>query len=81
MGYILQDKNNMVHYNIAALKIINESVIPTFDTYRFSGNKLANYLIWKEILGLVNSKANLTAEGLEKIRDLKSTINQWDIPD
>jgi hypothetical protein len=27
---------------------------------------------------LINTKAHLTAEGLDKIRDLKSTINQWD---
>lgn len=78
MGYIVHDKNNMVQYSIVSNRIINEIVIPTFDTYRFSGNKLSNYLIWKEILGLINTKAHLTAEGLDKIRDLKSTINQWD---
>lgn len=78
-GYITHDKVNMVRYTIVSIKIINETVIPTFDTYRFSGNKLSNYLIWKEILRLVNSKAHLTIEGLDKIRDLKSTLNQWEI--
>lgn len=39
------DKNNVVQYNIASIKIINEILIPTFDTYRFSGNKLTNYII------------------------------------
>lgn len=75
------DKNNVVQYNISSIKYINKIVIPTFDTYRFSGNKLTNYIIWKEILGLVNSKAHLTAEGVDKFRDLKSTLNQWEIPD
>ncbi len=78
-GYIVQDKNNMiVQYNIVSHSIINQIVIPTFDTYMFYGNKLANYLIWKEILGLINTKAHLTAEGLDKIRYLKSQINIWD---
>nr|YP_009072395.1 LAGLIDADG endonuclease [Sclerotinia borealis]AHX83035.1 LAGLIDADG endonuclease [Sclerotinia borealis] len=76
-GYIVHDKNNMVQYSIVSIKVINETVIPTFDTYRFSGNKLSNYLVWKEILGMLNSKAHLTAEGLDKIRDFKSTLNIW----
>jgi hypothetical protein len=43
----------------------------------FCGNKLTNYLIWKEILLLVNSKAHLTTEGLNTIIGLKSKLNQW----
>lgn len=81
MGFITHDKDNMVRYTLASIKIINETIIPIFDTHRFSGNKLSNYLIWKEILRLVNSKAHLTVEGLDKIRDLKSTLNQWEILD
>lgn len=78
IGSIVHDNyNNLVQYNIASIKNINETIIPQFDTYRFYGNKLTNYIIWKEILMLVNSKAHLTVEGLDKIRDLKSTLNQW----
>ena len=81
MGFITYDDHTKkVIYTIAAKKVINEAVVPLFDTYRFHGNKLTNYLIWKEILELVNSKAHLTAEGLDKVRDLKSTLSQWEIP-
>ena len=80
-GFISHDKNNMVTYSIASIKSINEFLVPTFDTHRFSGNKLTNYIIWKEVLGLINSNAHLTPEGLDKVRDLKSTLNQWEILD
>ncbi len=81
VGYIIHDKNDIVQYNIASIKVINEYVIPLFDTYTIFGNKLTNYLIWKEILGLINSKTHLTAEGLDQIRNLKSTLNQWETLD
>ena len=71
------DKNNLVQYIIASNQSINETIVPQFDTYMFCGNKLTNYLIWKEILLLVNSKAHLTTEGLNTIIGLKSKLNQW----
>jgi len=70
-------KNNAVQFTVADLKSINERIIPQFDTYVFCGNKLTNYLIWREILMLVNSKAHLTTEGLKTIEGLKSNLNQW----
>ncbi|GAA5121458.1 hypothetical protein GCM10023339_38360 [Alloalcanivorax gelatiniphagus] len=46
IGSITQDTtNNLVQYNVASIKNINELVIPQFDTYGFCGNKLTNYLI------------------------------------
>jgi hypothetical protein len=69
---------NTVKYEVVSVKDLNDFIIPQFDTYRFYGNKHFNYLIWKEILLLVNSKAHLTVEGLNKIIFLKSKLNKWD---
>jgi len=45
-GSVIFDKiNNLIQYNIASNKDINEVIIPQFDTYKFHGNKLLNYLI------------------------------------
>jgi hypothetical protein len=38
-------KNNLVQYIIASNQSINETIVPQFDTYKFCGNKLTNYLI------------------------------------
>ena len=79
-GSIVNDNtNNIIQYNISSKNDINEVIIPQFDTYVFCGNKLTNFLIWKEILLLVNSKDHLTTEGLNKIMYLESTLNKWDI--
>lgn len=79
IGTIYQEKNtNIVQYNIVSSKHLYDLVLPQFDTYKFSGNKLSNYLIWKEILSLVKNKEHLTREGLNKIIDLKYNLNLWD---
>lgn len=48
MGFITHDDHTKkVIYTIASKNIINEAVVPLFDTYKFYGNKLTNYIIWK----------------------------------
>lgn len=51
-------------------------VLPHFDTYKLQGNKLKNYLIFKEIVLLINSKVHLTSEGFNKIKLLKEGLNK-----
>ena len=47
-----------------------------FDTYKLEGNKLKNYLIFREIVLMVKSKSHLTPEGLNKIKLLKEGLNK-----
>lgn len=51
-------------------------VLPLFDVYQLQGNKLKNYLIFREIVLLINSKAHLTPEGFNKIKLLKEGLNK-----
>jgi hypothetical protein len=70
-------KNNAAQYAVTSRKDLNAIILPHFDTYALRGNKLPNYILWRKILLLVNSKAHLTSEGLNTIKDLKSKLNQW----
>ena len=74
---IISHYNNVVQYIVADINNINSTLIPHFDTYILYGNKLSNYLTWKEILLLVNSKAHLNPEGLSNIKSLKYNLNKW----
>lgn len=73
-GKIINYKNT-VQYAIADFNSIDEILIPHFDTFTLKGNKLNNYLIWREIFSIVKTKSHLTTEGLEKIRSLKAKLN------
>jgi hypothetical protein len=59
---------NSARFNISKKADLVRVVLPHFDTYQLQGNKLKNYLIWKEIVLLVNSKVHLTSEGLDRIK-------------
>lgn len=50
--------------------------MPHFDAYKLQGNKLKNYLIFREIVLLINSKAHLTPEGFNQIKLLKEGLNK-----
>lgn len=69
--------DNVVQYRISDLNDIRKVLIPHFDTYNLKGNKLYNYLIWKEIINLMENKSHLTSEGLEKIYNLRHKLNLW----
>lgn len=69
--------DNVVQYRISDLNDIRKVLIPHFDTYNLKGNKLYNYLIWKEIINLMENKSHLTSEGLEKIFNLRHRLNLW----
>jgi len=47
-----------------------------FDRYKLMGNKLTNYLIWKEVVHLVVNGEHLTPEGLKKVEYLVGQLNK-----
>lgn len=78
VGRINSDSNQkVVYYTVGNLKDIWSKIIPHFDTYPLIGYKQSNYLIWKEILVKVNSKAHLTEEGLNEVKELRSKLNKY----
>ena len=72
--YIRED-DKMVYYNISSVKDIMKYVIPHFDNYPLVTQKQADFLLFKEIVNLMNNKEHLTNDGLIKIISLKSSLN------
>ena len=73
--FATNSERKVVIYTISKARDLTSVILPHFDTHGLRGNKLYNYLIWKEILLLVNSKAHLTPEGLAQIKELRSKLN------
>jgi hypothetical protein len=69
--------NNYVEWKIGKLSFFKK-VILHFNTYSLIGLKSYNFIIWREIISLIETKAHLTPEGLEKIKSLKDQLNKWD---
>lgn len=67
---------NTARFYISRKSYLINIVLPHFDVYQLQGNKLKNYLLFKEIVLLINSKAHLTPEGFNKIKLLKEGLNK-----
>jgi hypothetical protein len=49
--------------------------LPHFDKYPLITQKLADYIIFKEIITLMNKKEHINLEGLNKIVSLRASLN------
>jgi len=76
-GYITQNpkeaKANFVISSQAALKGL---IIPLFDSFTLNTTKYLDYLAFREVVMLRDSKAHLTSEGREKLVSLKTSMNK-----
>ena len=64
-------------YTVSAERDIQEVVIPFFKKYPLqSASKSASFKIFCQIATLIKEGAHLNAGGIEKIRELKSRMNQ-----
>lgn len=75
-GYISHNaKTNTVSYSITKLSDLVNIVIPHFNNYPLKTKKQADYLLFREILMMMQRREHLTSEGLEKIVSIRASIN------
>jgi hypothetical protein len=60
---------------VDSIKQILEVVIPHFDKYPLITQKLADYILFKDIVTIMENKEHLTLEGLNKVLALKASLN------
>ena len=80
-GYVTQYKNRKVcEFVVTKIKDIIINIIPFFDKYKIQGElaptKYNDYLNFKEAAFMVNNKEHLTEKGLNKIIELKNSMNK-----
>jgi LAGLIDADG endonuclease len=64
-----------VSYSVKSIKDITTIIIPHFLKYRLLTQKAADFLLFNQVVELVNNKAHLTIEGLNKIINIKASSN------
>ena len=74
IGKIVISKDTCT-YRVDKFKDIMEVIIPHFDNYPPVTQKLADYILFKEIVGLMKNKEHLTLDGLRKILSFKASLN------
>ena len=75
LGSIHLAKNReIVNYSIDSIEDLNKLVIH-LEKYPLLTQKLGDFLLFKQAIELVNKKAHLTVEGLNKIVNIKAGMN------
>lgn len=75
VGSITYASKDTLHYRIASLHDLINVVLPHFDKYPLNSQKRADYFLFKEIVLLIKNKEHLTIEGIQKIVNLRASIN------
>jgi len=74
--YYLVSGRNEGYFIVSSFSDISEKIIPFFEKYPLVGAKLQDYLDFVKVAELMRSKAHLTKDGLEEIKQIKSGINR-----
>lgn len=75
VGSITYASKDTLHYRIASLHDLIHVVLPHFDKYPLNSQKRADYLLFKKIVLLIKNKEHLTIEGIQKIVNIRASIN------
>nr|QCW06960.1 hypothetical protein [Drechslerella brochopaga] len=76
IGWITKEnKTNMVRYCVTDIKSLTTIIIPHFLNYPLLSQKAADFLLFKDIIGLMNTGVHLSKEGLYQIINRKASMN------
>lgn len=75
IGVIADRGRNVTKFTVTSLTDL-EVVISHFDRYPLITQKLADYILFKQVVDLVKCKKHFTPEGLKEIVNLKASINK-----
>lgn len=66
---------NVIVSKFLACGEIDGKILPFLEKYSLQGNKSLDYKDFKLVVELMKSKAHLTKEGLERIKEIKAGMN------
>jgi hypothetical protein len=75
-GNLYKQTQNVLEYRVTNLSDIKEKIIIFFKEYSILGVKHQDFQDFVEVAGLMEDKAHLTLDGLEKIKKIKSGMNR-----
>jgi len=69
-------RESLYRYCVRSLNDIQNKIIPFFSKYPLRTAKNHDFVIFCEVVGLIDKKIHLTSEGIEKVRALAATTNR-----
>lgn len=66
---------NMCVFSVRSLNDIVSKIIPHFDNHNLVTQKKSDYLLFKEVILMMQQKEHLTKKGIENIINIRATMN------
>ncbi len=70
----LNGKREVVNYSVFSINDLNKLILH-LDKYPLKTQKAADFLLFKQVVKLMNNKVHLTIEGLNQIVNIKASMN------
>lgn len=74
VGKIYKHGKHSIHYRVSSTEDL-KVIIDHFDKYPLISQKLADYLLFKQIVEILSRKEHLTNEGLVQIVNIRASMN------
>ena len=74
-GVVRRNHGDRMAYRVRALNHLNERIVPFFEKHPLKSRKRVDFARFRKILRLMNLGKHLSAEGIEEIRAIASTMN------
>lgn len=74
IGIIRNTRNDLIEFRITSIKEL-AVIIDHFDKYPLITQKFADYILFKQAYELVKQKDHLTSEGVQKIVNIRASMN------
>jgi hypothetical protein len=71
----LSRQNNAVKYSVAEIKDLKTIILPHFEKYKLLTQKAADFILFKQIIEIMNNNDHLNLEGLYQIINIKVSMN------
>jgi LAGLIDADG DNA endonuclease family protein len=71
----VSESENMAFYSVSSVKDLVKTIIPHFLKYPLLTQKGTDFILFKQIVDLMENKAHLTIEGINKIINIKAAMN------
>ena len=76
VGRVSKERNGCCDFTVSSLDQIVTVILPHFDKYPLITQKLADYILFKEVVLMMKRGEHLTSSGLEAIMNRRASMNR-----
>lgn len=76
-GVVRQNHGTRLCYRVRGHENLLNIIIPFFEKHQLKTRKNVDFLKFRDVVLLMDNDQHLTPEGLEKIRQIKNTMNSY----